>query len=72
MALESDRIDLSGPLKEICRKLDVPYGYMREITIRPLDTTVVLFQGEEGRGRGSKFLGDDGKPALETLEFRTR
>jgi len=63
-------IDIARPLRELCRRLDVPYDCVKEIVFHPADTSVTLFiRGEDGG-----FVMTDGRSGAKckTLRFRTR
>ena len=64
------RIDISGPIEEICRRLGFKNTDVAHIDFTPGETTVdVLLHNEHG----SKYIDPDTREAaMETHTFKTR
>jgi hypothetical protein len=66
----SERIDLTNQIQEICRRLNVDYGNIAEITLTPADATVTLLKTN---AQGSRYFDPKtDRAATETLIFQIR
>jgi hypothetical protein len=66
----NERIDLTKQIQELCQRLNVDYGNVAEITLRPADATVTLLKTN---AQGSRYFDPKtDRAAEETLIFPIR
>lgn len=68
--MSEDRVDISEPLEEICRRLGLEYHMVKRIEFGPRDLRAIVYKANADGHKHVEPL--SGEPVLEELSFEVR